>query len=150
MALSACNKGTKIVVDDIDSFCDSTMFRGIKPDMYYDDLVAVVGEPNDYEDIKDGEDTSHNPVYYFKEGKVKCWWSGSKRDEIGVIVYTPYLNTHIYINNIIKKPIADYEITPETKKVEIYKGDTLYFIITLDNLEVKEIHFSMFKKKSFL
>lgn len=67
------------------------MFRGIKPDMYYKDLVAVVGEPNDYEDIKDWDgDESHNPIYYFKEGKVMCWWCGSKKAEIGAIVYTPY------------------------------------------------------------
>ena len=146
LTLPACNKGNKIVVDDINVFCDYSFFRGINPDMYYDDLVAVAGEPSEYVDMKSNDEEDHNPIYYFKEGKVMCYWSGSKRDEMGNIVYTPYGNTHIHINDIIKKPLEDYGITSKTEKVHIYEGNTLYFIIKLDNLEIKEVYFLMLRK----
>ena len=71
LTLPACNKGNKIVVDDINVFCDYSFFRGINPDMYYDDLVAVAGEPSEYVDMKSDDEEDHNPIYYFKEGKVK-------------------------------------------------------------------------------
>lgn len=145
-SLTACNKGTKIVVDDIDAFGDFSFFRGIKPDMYYSELVAVAGEPNEYVDIKSADEEDHNPIYYFKEGKVMCYWSGSKRDEMGTIVYTPYSNTHIRIDDVIKWPLKDYKISSETEKISIYKGDTLYYTIHLDNLEIKEVYYLMFKK----
>ena len=146
ITLSACNKGSKIVVDDIDTFCDYSFYRGIKPDMYYDDLVAVAGEPNEFIDMKNDDEIDHNPIYYFKDGKVMCYWSGNKRDKIGTIVYTPYANTHLRIDDFIKWPLKDYDITSKTKKVRIYEGDTLYFIIHLDNLEVKESYFLILKK----
>ena len=144
--LPACNKGNKIVVDDIDAFCDYSFFRGIKPDMYYDDLVAVAGEPSEYVDMKSDDEEDHNPIYYFKEGKVMCYWSGSKRDELGTIVYTPYGNTHIRLNDIIKKPLDEYGITSETEKVHIYEGNTLYFIIQLEKLEIKQVNFLLLRK----
>lgn len=144
LSLTACNKGTKIVVDDIESFGDFSFFRGIEPDMYYDELVSVAGEPSEY--IDDESDEDHNPIYYYKEGKVMCYWSGSKRTTMGTIVYTPYGNTHIRIGEIIKKPLKDYDITSETEKIRIYKGDTLYYIIHLDNLEIKEAYFIKLKK----
>ena len=144
--LSACNKGNKIVVDDIDEFCDYSFFRGIKPDMYYDDLASVAGEPNEYVDMKSDDEEDHNPIYYFKEGKVMCYWSGSKRDEMGTVVFTPYGNTHIRIDQLIKKNLDEYDITSKTKKIRLYEGDTLYFIISLDNFEIKEVFFLMIKK----
>ena len=143
---TACNKGTKIVVDDIDTFGDFSFFRGIKPDMYYSDLVAVAGEPSEFIDMKSADEEDHNPIYYFKEGKVMCYWSGSKRDEMGTIVYTPYGNTHIRIDNVIKWPLKDYNITSETEEISIYKGDTLYYAIHLDSLEIKEVYYLMLKK----
>ena len=143
---TACNKGTKIVVDDIDAFGDFSFFRGIKPDMYYSDLVAIAGEPSEFIDMKSADEEDHNPIYYFKEGKVMCYWSGSKRTEMGTIVYTPYGNTHIRIDDVIKRPLEDYDITSETEKIRIYKGDTLYYIIQLDDLEIKEVYFLLHKK----
>ena len=75
-----------------------------------------------------------------------CYWSGSKRTEMGNIVYTPYGNTHIRIDDVIKRPLKDYDITSETEKIRIYKGDTLYYIIHLDNLEIKEVYFLLHKQ----
>ena len=130
----------------MDTFFDYSFFRGIKPDMYYDDLASVAGEPNEYVDMKSDDEEDHNPIYYFKEGKVMCYWSGSKRDEMGTVVFTPYGNTHIRIDQLIKKNLDEYDITSKTKKIRLYEGDTLYFIISLDNFEIKEVFFLMIKK----
>ena len=145
-SFSSCDKEEKIVVDDMDTFFDYSFFRGIKPDMYYDDLASVAGEPNEYVDMKSDDEEDHNPIYYFKEGKVMCYWSGSKRDEMGTVVFTPYGNTHIRIDQLIKKNLDEYDITSKTKKIRLYEGDTLYFIISLDNFEIKEVFFLMIKK----
>lgn len=145
-SFSSCDKEEKIVVDDMDTFFDYSFFRGIKPDMYYDDLASVAGEPNEYVDMKSDDEEDHNPIYYFKEGKVMCYWSGSKRDEMGTVVFTPYGNTHIRIDQLIKKNLDEYDITSKTKRIRLYEGDTLYFIISLDNFEIKEVFFLMIKK----
>ena len=146
--ITSCDNSAKIVVKDIEIglFCDTTMFRGIKPDMYYNDLCAIVGEPNEYIDMKSSDEDNHNPLYYFKEGKVMCFWSGSKRDKMGTIVYTPYLNTHLQVDDVIKLPLKDYDINTNTERVSIYKEDTLFFIIHVKNLEVKDISYLMIKK----
>ena len=65
---------------------------------------------------------------------------------MGTIVYTPYDNTHIRIDDFIKRPLKEYDITSETEKVSIYKGDTLFFIVHLDNLEVRKVSFLKLKK----
>lgn len=146
--ITSCDNSAKIVVKDIEIglFCDTTMFRGIKPDMYYNDLCAIVGEPNEYIDMKSSDEDNHNPLYYFKEGKVMCFWSGNKRDKMGTIVYTPYLNTHLQVDDVIKLPLKDYDINTNTERVSIYKEDTLFFILHVKNLEVKDISYLMIKK----
>lgn len=148
VCLSACNKvpSGKITVDDMVPLGDSSLFRGIKPHMYYDELVALVGEPNELIDVEYDDEKGRNPVYYFKEGKVMCNWSGSKRDAIGVINYVPYNNTHIYINELVKRPLQDYNISNETEKVYVYKEDSLYYIIDIDSLEVRKAHAIMLKR----
>jgi hypothetical protein len=114
--------------------------------MYYNDLCAIVGEPNEYIYMKSSDEDNHNPLYYFKEGKVMCFWSGNKRDKMGTIVYTPYLNTHLQVDDVIKLPLKDYDINTNTERVSIYKEDTLFFIIHVKNLEVKDISYLMIKK----
>jgi hypothetical protein len=148
LLFSSCNKGVKIEIDDIDigQFCDTTIFRGIKPNMYFHDLCAVVGEPNEYIEIKSTDEIDHNPIYYFKEAKVMCYWSGSKRDKIGSIVYTPYQNTHLQVKNVIKWPLKDYDINSATQKIHVYKNDTLFFIMHLENMEIKDISYLLIRK----
>lgn len=145
--LSSCSKGIKVVVDDIEVNFDTSMFRGVTPDMYFDELCSVVGEPNEYLDKGRGEDKEHSPIYYFKEGKILCHWSGSEKNEIGMIEYIPYNNTTIYLLDIVSFPLSDYAITTETKRVRIYQDDILYFIVELDNLKVVAIHYWLVKKK---
>ena len=65
---------------------------------------------------------------------------------MGTVVFTPYGNTHIRIDQLIKKNLDEYDITSKTKKIRLYEGDTLYFIISLDNFEIKEVFFLMIKK----
>lgn len=139
----------KIMVDDISSVCDISYFRGIKADMYYKDLVAVVGEPNEiYQRERKDEDDDYNPVYYYQEGKIMCYWTGRKKDPIGVIEYTPYLNSNIRIDDFIESSYQ-YNINSETKKVAVFKGDTLYYLVYLDNLKIKKIEYWKVKKKMF-
>ena len=59
--LSSCSKGIKVVVDDIEVNFDTSMFRGVTPDIYFDELCSVVGEPNEYLDKGRGEDKEHSP-----------------------------------------------------------------------------------------
>lgn len=150
ISLTACGKDIKIEVKDIDASCDTSCFRGIKPDISYDELVAIVGEPNEFIDIEHrDEDDDHNPIYYYKDGKVMSFWSGKKSETIGVVEYTPFLNTHFRIDEFFKIPLEDYNITSETKTVSVFKEDTLFFLISIDNMEIKKIEYWLVKKKMF-
>ena len=144
---SSCNNDIKIVVDDIGSNIETSMFRGGTPDVYFDELCNIVGEPNEYLDSGKGDDKEHSPIYYFSEGKILCHWSESKKYEIGMIEYIPYNNTTIYLSDIANFPLSDYSITTETKRVRLFQGDVLYFIIELDNLKVVSIHYWLVKKR---
>ena len=144
---SSCNNDIKIVVDDIGSNIETSMFRGVTPDMYFDELCNTVGEPNEYLDTGRGDDKEHSPIYYFKEGKILCHWSGNKKYDVGMIEYIPYNNTTIYLSDIVRFPLSDYSITTDTKRVRIYQDDILYFIVELDNLKVVAIHYWLVKKK---
>ena len=147
LLVSSCNKGVEIVVDNIEESFDTSMFRGVTPDVYFDELCNIVGEPNEYLDSGKGDDKEHSPIYYFTEGKILCHWSGSKKYEIGMIEYIPYNNTTIYLSDIVSFPLSDYSITTETKRVRLFQDDVLYFIIELDNLKVTSIHYWLVKKK---
>ena len=136
------NKRIKIVVDDIESCCNMSVFRGIEPDIYFKDLCERVGEPNEYIDMnRGGGEICHNPIYYFKEAKIMCYWSGSKRDEIGVVDYIPYNNSHISIDSFFTCPLDNYEITSETTNIGIYENNVFYFGIGLKNYEIEQISF---------
>ena len=93
------------------------------------------------------DDKEHSPIYYFKDGKILCHWSGSKKYEIGMIEYIPYNNTTIYLSDIVNFPLSDYSITTEPKRVSLFQDDVLYFAIELDNLKVVAIHYWLVKKK---
>lgn len=146
-AFSACSKDVVIVVDDVDAICNASFFGGIRPDIYYSDLVEIAGEPNEYTDMKKGDEVSHNPTYYFSEGKVMCYWSGSRRAPIGTVIFTPYQNTHIQLNSVIQSSLGDYGISAKTKKVRVYEGDTLYYVFYLKQLEIKEAFFLLYTNK---
>ena len=147
LLFSSCNKGVEIVIDNIEESFDASMFRGVTPDVYFDELCNIVGEPNEYLDSGKGDDKEHSPIYYFKEGKILCHWSGNKKYEVGMIEYIPYNNTTIYLSDIVRFPLSDYSITTDTKRVRIYQDDILYFIVELDNLKVVAIHYWLVKKK---
>ena len=147
LLFSSCNKGVEIVIDNIEESFDASMFRGVTPDVYFDELCNIVGEPNDYLDSGKGDDKEHSPIYYFSEGKILCHWSGSKKYEIGMIEYIPYNNTTIYLSDIVNFSLSNYSITTETKRVRLFQDDVLYFIIELDNLKVVTIHYWLVKKK---
>ena len=147
LLFSSCNKGVEIVIDIIEESFDASMFRGVTPDVYFDELCNIVGEPNEYLDSGKGDDKEHSPIYYFKEGKILCHWSGNKKYEVGMIEYIPYNNTTIYLSDIVRFPLSDYSITTDTKRVRIFQDDILYFIVELDNLKVVAIHYWLVKKK---
>ena len=141
-ALFSCNRGIKIEVTNVESCCDLSLFRGVEPDIRYDDLCDIVGEPNEFIDMNlGGGEECHNPIYYFKEGKVMCYWSGGIKDEIGVVEFTPYNNTHIQIDSFFTCPLDSYRITPKTTKIRIYENDVLYFIIKLKEFRIVEISY---------
>lgn len=53
----------------------------------------------------------------------------------------------MYIQEIFNEPISNFGITEKTKKVRIYKGDILYYLINLDNYRVSEIEYWLVKKE---
>ena len=101
---SSCNKGVEIVVDNIEENFDTSIFRGVAPNVNFDELCNIVGEPNEYLDSEKSDDKEHSPIYYFKEGKILCHWSGNKKYEVGMIEYIPYNNTTIYLSDIVNFP----------------------------------------------
>lgn len=150
LMLIACKKGIKIEVKEIEASCNTSCFRGIKPDIYYKELVLVAGEPNEFIDIKhsaDDEGDDHNPIYYYEEGKVMSYWSGKKSEKIGLVEYTPFNNKHIRIESFFKIPLDEYNITPDTKIVSVFKEDSLFFLIYLNNMEIKNIEYWLVKKE---
>lgn len=151
LTLIGCNNSNdvKIVVDDIEDACDISCFRGIKSDMYYKDLVATVGEPQEIiiEERTDEEDT-YDPIYYFEEGKIRCYWTGRKKDKIGLIEYTPYRTTKMQVENFIKDSYK-YNITPETEIVAVFKEDILYYLVYLDDMRIRQIEYCEVKKNLF-
>lgn len=151
LLLTSCNNEKKVDIkaDDVDQIFNASMYRGAVPDIKFSELCDIVGEPNEYLDEGSGEDEEHSPIYYFEEGKIICHWSGHKRDDIGMIDYIPFENKPMYIQQILKAPLSDYNITEKTKKVRIYEGDMLYFIAHLDNYRVKKINYWLVKKKWF-
>ena len=86
------------------------MFRYVTPEIYFDELRNTVGEPYEYLDTGKEDDEEHSPIYYFKDGKILCHWSGRRKDEIGVIEYIPYNNTRIYLADIAHFPLSEYSI----------------------------------------
>lgn len=67
---------------------------------------------------------------------------------MGLIEYTPYLNSNIRIDDFIESSYQ-YDIKSGTKKVAVFKDDTLYYLVYLDNLKIKKIEYWEVKKKMF-
>lgn len=151
LLVTSCNSGKKIDIDvsDVDQIFNASMYRGAKPDIKFDELCEIVGEPNEYLDKGSGDDEEHSPIYYFPEGKIICHWGGSKREDIGMVDYIPFENKPMYLQEIFKVPISNYDITEETKKVRLYEGDMLYYIIYLEDYRVTKINYWLVKKKMF-
>lgn len=138
LVFSAC---TKIIKDvNIDKVFNSTIFCGLEPDISYYELCNRMGEPNDYYKYEDRYESSHNPLYYTPYGKIMCWWSGSKRDPIGNIEFTPHQNIHIRLTEILDINPSDYGISYNTKKIKLAnKNYPIMYYITLEDMEVKKI-----------
>lgn len=151
LLLCSCNNEKKIDIkaDNVDQIFNASMYRGAKPGIKFDELCEFVGEPNEYLDKGSGDDEEHSPIYYFEEGKIICHWGGSRKEDIGLIDYIPFENKPMYIQEIFKVPISNYNITEKTEKVRIYEGDILYYIVYLDNFRVKKINYWLVKKKMF-
>lgn len=151
LLVTSCNNGKKVDIDvaDVDQLFNASMFRGAKPEIKFAELCDIVGEPNEYLDKDSDDEKEHSPIYYFEEGKMICHWAEEDDEKYGVgcIDYIPYENKPMYIQDILKAPISDYDITEKTKKVRIYEGDMLYYLVKLDNFRVKEIEYWLVKKK---
>lgn len=151
LSLIGCNNSNdvKIVVDDIEESFDISYFRGIMADMYYKDLVLKVGEPQEIiiENNTD-EDDIYDLIYYLEEGKIRCYWTGRKKDKIGLVQYTPYRTTMMQVEDFIKDSYK-YNITSETEIVAVFKEDILYYLIFLDNMRIRQIDYWKVKKKLF-
>lgn len=140
LALSACTKKVEIKDIDIDRDFDNSLLCGIRDGLTYNELCDIVGEPNDYYEYKDDYETSYNPLYYTPNGKIMCWWSGSKRDPIGSIEFTPHQNIHINLTDILDINPSSYGINSDTKKVKLENDNYPYiYYITLEDYEVKKI-----------
>ena len=149
LIISSCNNEKKIDIEvaDVDLIFNASMFRGAKPDIKFDELCEIVGEPNEYLDKGSGDEEEHSPIYYFPEGKIICHWSGCKKEEIGCVDYIPFENKPMYLQNIFNKPVSNFGITEKTKKVRIYKEEMLYYLINLDNFRVSEIEYWLAPKR---
>lgn len=149
LLLCSCDNGKRIDIEvsDINQVFNASMFKGVAADIEFDKLCDILGEPNEYLDKESGEDKEHSPIYYFPDGKIICHWGGARSEKIGCIDYIPYENKPMYIQDILNVPISSYGITEKTKNVRIYEGDTLYFLIILENYRVKEIEYWLVEKK---
>lgn len=136
-----CNRGPKIFISNIQSDCDISYFRGIKPDITFDELVEIAGEPSEYYDEGRGDEAEHNPVYYFKDGKIICHWTGYKRDEIGMVEYIPFSVNKLYLDDFVKIQYNKDDVTEKSKGVSVYKGDMWLFTIKLEDREIKSIEY---------
>lgn len=145
----SCNSEKKVNIDvsDVDQIFNASMYRGVVPDIKFDELCEIVGEPNEYLDKGSGDDEEHSPVYYFPEGKIICHWGGSKKEDIGCVDFIPFENKPMFIQEIFYRPISNYGITEKTKKVRIFEDDMLYYLINLDNYRVSEIEYWLVTKK---
>lgn len=148
--LCSCSKGVKIEESNLSRIFDNSMFRGVVPDIPINELYDIVGTPNEYLDIEGDSDTEeHSPIYYFDDGKLICHWSGNEREIIGMVDFTPFENKPMYLQDILNVPFEKYDINEDTKRVRLYQGDKLYYIIELDNFKVKEIEYWLLKPGLF-
>lgn len=150
-ALFGCGKSDNIIVkimtEDVNLTCNISCFRGIEPDIYYKDLLAIAGEPNDFDDKgRKDEPDNYNPVYYSSVGKLMGYWSGKNCEQIGLVEYTPYRTSNVPIKDFVYQPEL-YNIDDETDIVAVFKDDTLYYLVYLDSMKIKQIEFWKTKKR---
>ena len=114
--------------------------------MYYKELLAVAGEPNEfYERKRYDEADDYNPTYYSSVGKLMGYWSGNNSEPIGLVEYTPYRTSTIQVEDFIYQPKL-YNIDVETDVVAVFKEDTLYYLVFIDSMKIKQIEFWKAKK----
>lgn len=144
--LVSCNKGKVVDVPNIDQTCNVSFFQGVKPDIKYSELCAIVGTPNEFIETGSGEDKEKSPVYYLKDAKLVCHWSGDEDDAIGVIDWIPYQNKTFMLNQFFKANPSEYGIDLETEKFRIYKDGTWYFSVHLENNKLTKVSYWLVKK----
>ena len=64
-----------------------------------------------------------------------------------MIEFIPFENKPMNIENILKVPLSEYDITAKSEKLRLFQGDMLYYVVYLDNLKVKKIDYWLVKKK---
>lgn len=117
--LVSCNRGKVVEVPNIDQTCNISIFQGIKPDIKYSELCAIVGSPNEFIETGSGEDKEKCPVYYLKDAKLVCHWSGDAEDPIGVIDWIPYQNKTFTLNQFFKANPSEYGFDSETERFRV-------------------------------
>ena len=130
-----------IRVDNLDTICNLSFFKGIRPGMLYDDVVALVGKPNEHINLTYEGRKYRDFIYYCKEGKIRCSWTGKKSDRIDDVEYIPYENIYLSLDEVLKWPIEKCE------KVDILissRKDNYHLTICQFGLKIKYLKLSGF------
>lgn len=146
LLLMSCNKGKVVEVPNIDQTCNVSIFQGIKPDIKYSELCAIIGSPNEFMYTGEGDDKEKCPVYYLKDAKLVCHWSGDEDDRIGVIDWIPYQNKTFTLNQFFKANPGEYGIDSETEKFRVCKDGIWYFSVYLENNKLTKVSYWLIKK----
>ena len=145
LLLLSCKEKT-IEVSDIDSTCNVSIFHGLRPDSQYSELCNIAGSPNEFIETGRGEDKEKSPVYYLKDAKLVCHWSGDEDAPIGVIDWIPYQNKTFTLNQFFKASPSEYGIDSETEKFRVYKDGTWYFSVYQENNKLTKVSYWLVKK----
>lgn len=146
LLLVSCNKGRVVEVHNIDKACNVSIFQGIKPDIKYSELCAIVGSPNEFIETGSGEDKEKCPVYYLKDAKLVCHCSGDEEDPIGVIDWIPYQNKTFTLNQFFKANPSEYGFDSETERFRVYKDGIWYFSVYVENNKLIKVSYWLLKK----
>lgn len=133
----SCTK--KIEVENVKEECDLSLFHGVRPDMKSKKFFSVMGEPNEWIDVDEDGEESHDAVYYFSDHKLVGCWDG-EYPTIGVVEYVPYQNYPFRLDRFLKNP-QQYDIDKNTEKFKIYSNGVWWFTVYQKNFKIKKIQF---------
>jgi hypothetical protein len=149
LSISSCqrNNTVDITLSSLEETCNTSIFQGARPNISLKALLANCGEPNDFLDLGETGGT-YSPTYYKSKGKIICHYSKEdKKYGIGMVEYVPYQNVTMHINDFLYGATTYYGVTNETEKVRIYRNDTLYYRIIVNNSIVESIEYWLAKKR---